>query len=171
LKIFLNPGSFARNAAIAAFSRVRAPWRGRGRLTAVVLIVALFANSLGQAPTPRPRPEAVLDGVGIETKGTLVTAALVTTVALIGVGVYVIVQHAHTVKGCVTDDPNKLMLHTSDGKTYVLLGATTNIVADTRIKVRGSKRKKIDGVTDQPSFVVEKLDKVYGPCSVSPATP
>ena len=126
---------------------------------------------MGQAPAPRPRPEAALDGVGIKAKSTLVTAALVTTVALIGVGVYVIVQHAHTVKGCVTDDPNKLMLHTEDGKTYVLLGATTNIEADTRIKVRGSKRKKIDGVTDQPSFVVEKLNKVYGPCSVSPVTP
>jgi hypothetical protein len=113
----------------------------------------------------------VLDGAGLNTKATLITAALVTTVAVIGVGVYVVIQHAHTVKGCVTDDPNHLLLHTDDGKTYVLLGATTNIKADTRIKVRGTRRKKIAGVTNEPSFVVEKLNKVYGSCSVSPATP
>jgi hypothetical protein len=102
---------------------------------------------------------------------TLATAGLVTGVALIGVGVYIIIQQAHTVNGCVSDDPNGLLLHTKDGKTYVLLGATTNIQANTRIKVRGTKRKKINGVTDQPSFVVEKLNKVYGSCSVSPVTP
>jgi hypothetical protein len=89
----------------------------------------------------------------------------------IGVGVYFAMQFAHTVKGCVSEDPNGLLLHTQNGKTYVLLGATSNIKADTTIKVRGTRRKKIPGLTDQPTFVVEKVNKVYGSCSVIPANP
>jgi hypothetical protein len=171
LKNFFNPGSFARSVAFAAFSRLRAFWRSRVRITSQVLIAALLASSLGQNSSAKTPPHAALEGVGVKGEVTLVVTGLVAGVTLIGVGVYVIIQHAHTVNGCVSDDPNGLLLHTKDGKTYVLLGATTNIKADTRIKVRGTKRKKIDGVTDQPSFVVEKLDKVYGSCSVSQVTP
>jgi hypothetical protein len=140
-------------------------------MTALVLVAALLANAIGQQAAPKPRPAAALDGVGIKAKATLTTAAVVGAVTLIGVGVYLVIQRAHTVTGCVTDDPNVLLLHTGDGKTYVLLGATTNIKADTKIKVRGTKRKTIPGVIDQPSFVVEKLNKTYGSCYVSPATP
>jgi hypothetical protein len=171
LKNFFNPGSFARSAAFAAFSRLGASWRSRVRITSLVLIAVLFASSLGQDSLAKTRPHAALEGVSVSGKATLAAAGLVAGVTLIGVGVYVMIQHAHTVNGCVSDDPNGLLLHTKDGKTYVLLGATTNIKPDTRIKVRGTKRKKIDGVTDRPSFVVEKLDKVYGSCSVSPVTP
>jgi hypothetical protein len=89
----------------------------------------------------------------------------------IGLGVYFAVQQAHTVKGCVIDNPDGLSLQLENGKTYVLLGATTNIKADERIKVTGTRRKKIAGLTDQPTFVVEKLNKVYGSCSVAPVNP
>lgn len=171
MKNFFNPGSFARSAAFAAFSRLRTPWRSRARITALVLVAALLTNAIGQQPVPKPRPAAALDGVGLKAKATLATAAVVTAVALIGLGTYFIIQRAHTVTGCVTDDPNVLLLHTGDGKTYVLLGATTNIKANTKIKVRGTKRKMIPGVIDQPSFVVEKLNKTYGTCSVAPVTP
>ena len=171
MKNFFNPGSFARSAAIAALSRLGALWRSRARMTALVLIAALLTNAIGQESTPKPRPAAALEGVGLKAKATLATAAVVGAVAVIGVGVYVAIQRAHTVTGCVTDDPNVLLLHTGDGKTYVLLGATTNIKADTKIRVRGTKRKTIPGVIDQPSFVVEKLNKTYGSCSVTPATP
>ena len=139
------------------------------RITALVLVTMLLANSVGldsaAQTTPRPRPQ---DDLGIKSKTTLATAGVIGVVAAIGVGVYVVIQQAHTVKGCVSEDPNGLLLHTKDGKTYVLLGATTNIKADTTIKVRGTRRKKIPGITDQPSFVVEKVNKVYGPCSVNP---
>ena len=171
MKNFLNTGSFARSAAVAAFSRLKASWRRRVQCIALVLVVALLANSVGQDSVAQPKRNAALEGVGLGAKTTLVVAALVTTVALIGTGVYLGIQRAHTVKGCVSDNPDGLLLQTQDGKTYVLLGATTNIKADQRIKVRGTKRKKIDGVTDQPSFVVEKLDKVYGTCPVVPSTP
>jgi hypothetical protein len=171
LKNFFNTSSFARSAAVAAFSRLKASWGRRVRCIALVLVAALLVNSLGQDSVAEPKRHAALEGVGLGAKTTLVVAALVTTVALIGTGVYLGIQRAHTVKGCVSDNPDGLLLQTQDGKTYVLLGATTNIKADQRIKVRGTKRKKIDGVTDQPSFVVEKLDKVYGTCPVAPIAP
>jgi len=171
LKNFFNPGSFARSVAFAALSRLRASWRSRVRIMSLVLIGALLASSLGQDSVAQRRPVAALDGVGVKGEVTLATAGLVTGVALIGVGVYIIIQQAHTVNGCVSDDPNGLLLHTKDGKTYVLLGATTNIKGDERIKVTGTRRKKIKGLTDQPTFVVEKLNKVYGSCSVAPVTP
>jgi hypothetical protein len=171
LKSFFNPGSFARCVAVAAFSRLRASWRSSVRITSLILIVALLANSLGPDSAAQARPVPAASNAGVNAKITLGVAGAVGVVALIGVGVLVIIQQAHTVKGCVSDDPSGLRLHTQDGKTYVLLGATTNIKADTRIKVRGTKRKKINGITDQPSFVVEKLDKVYGSCSVAPVNP
>ncbi len=170
MKNFFNPGPFAKSMAVAALSRLGACWRSRVRVITLVLITALFANAVDQeAAAQRARRDAVLDGNS--AKPALIYATLATTVALIGLGVYAVVQQAHTVKGCVSDSPDGLLLHTQDGKTFVLLGNTTNIKADTKIKVTGKKRKKISGITDQPSFVVEKLDKVYGPCSVSPTAP
>lgn len=171
MKNFFNPGSFARCVASAAFARLGASWRNSVRITSLVLIVALLANSLGQDSAAQTRPVPATNNAGLNTRITRGVAGAVGVVALIGVGVFVIIQQAHTVNGCVSDDPSGLRLHTRDGKTYVLLGATTNIKADTRIKVRGTKRKKINGITDQPSFVVEKLGKVYGSCSVAPVTP
>jgi len=168
---FFNSSPSARSVAAATLLRLGACWRSRVRVIAMVLVAALSANCVGQeSATPR-RPDAVLDGVGLGAKTTLATAAVIATVAVIGLGVYASIQHAHTVKGCVSDTPDGLLLKTDDGKTFVLLGNTTKIKGDTKIKVRGTRRKKIPGVTDQPSFVVEKLGKVYGPCSVSPSNP
>lgn len=171
MKNFLNPGSFVNSVAFAALSRLGACWRSRVRMTAIVLVVALFATSMGQDSLAQARPEAALEGLGPKAKTTLAVTGMVAVVSGIGVGVYAVLQHAHTVKGCVSDDPNELLLHTQDGKTYVLLGNTTKIKADTTIKVTGTRKKKIAGITDQPSFVVEKLDKEYGTCSVTPAAP
>jgi hypothetical protein len=168
LKNFFNPGPFARSVAVAALSRLGTCWRSRVRVTALVLLVALFANSLGQESAAQRKPRAALSTNQTVTVGV---TSFVAVVSLIGFGVYAIIQQAHTVKGCVSDSPDGLQFHTQDGKTFVLLGNTTNIKANTKIKVTGKKRKKIGGITDQPSFVVEKLDKSYGPCSVSPVAP
>jgi hypothetical protein len=124
------------------------------------LIAAVFSNSVTQDASAQSAQ-----------KETAVGAALIGTVSAIGVGVYVAIQSSHTVEGCVSDNPNGLLLHTGNGKLYLLLGATTNIKADTRIKVRGVKKKKIPELTDQPTFIVEKLNKVYGSCSVSAVNP
>jgi hypothetical protein len=171
LKNLFKTGSIARVLALAGLSRPKALRRRATRLTALVILAALFVNSLGQdvAGQERPRPES--SGLGAKAGASLITVALVGTFSGIGAGIYFAVQHAHTVKGCVIDDPNGLSLQLQNGKTYVLLGATTNIKADERIKVTGTRRKKIPGLTDEPTFVVEKLDKVYGTCSVAPVTP
>jgi len=171
LKNLFKTGSIARVLALAGLSRPKALRRRATRLTALVILAALFVNSLGRdvAGQERPRPES--SGLGAKAGASLITVALVGTFSGIGAGIYFAVQHAHTVKGCVIDDPNGLSLQLQNGKTYVLLGATTNIKADERIKVTGTRRKKIPGLTDEPTFVVEKLDKVYGSCSVAPVTP
>lgn len=162
---FSNTVSFARRTARAALSRLGACWRSRVRITALALAFVLLADSLGQDSAAQQRPTVT------NSQAALAIGAVAGTVAVVGIGTYFIIQHAHTMTGCVTDDPDHLLLHTEDGKTYVLLGATTNIKADTRIKVRGSRKKKIRGISDQPSFIVEKVNKVYGPCTVSPVTP
>ncbi len=167
MKIFSNTVSIARRAAIAALSRLELCWRNRVRITAMVLVCVLLANAVGQGTEVKPRPKVLVS----KSEATGIVAGVVGVVAVVGVGAYLVIQSAHTVKGCVTDDPDHLLLHLGNGKTYVLLGATTNIKADTRIKVRGTRKKRIRGITDQPTFLVEKLNKVYGPCSVSPANP
>ena len=171
LKKFTNSGRYLRSIAFDALSRLGASQPRRARVVTALLIAALLANSLCLNSAAEVRRDAAFDGASVNAKATGAIAGLAGTAVGIGVGVYFIVQHAHTVKGCVSDTPNGLLLQTDDGKIYVLLGATTNIQTDQRIKVRGTKRKKIDGVTDQPSFVVEKLDKVYGSCTVAPGAP
>jgi len=168
LKNFFNSGSIARLLAFAGKSRQKAFRRGRARFVALVLVVAMFANCLGQDGAAELRRNDQSVQFGGNGKTTLVVVGLIGAVAVIGVGVFAAIQHHHTVKGCVSDNPDGLQLRTEDGKTFVLLGATTKIRGDEKIKVTGTKKKKIDGVTDQPSFVVEKLNKVYGSCTVAP---
>jgi hypothetical protein len=135
----------------------------------MVLAAALTANSFGEDLPGRGKPRP---SIRINTSdGPALVSGLVGAMAAVGAGVYFIIERAHTVSGCVSDDPDHLLLHTDDGKTYVLLGATTKIKADTRIKVKGTRKKGIRGITDQPTFVVEKLNRVYGPCSVSQTNP
>jgi hypothetical protein len=171
LKNLLKTGSIARVLTLAGLLRPKASRKRAARLTALVLVAALFVNSLGQDVAGQERPRPASSGLGTKAIVTLSIATVVGIASGIGAGVYFAVRRAHTVKGCVIDDPNGLKLQLQDGKTFVLLGATTNIKADERIKVTGTRKKKIAGLTDEPTFVVEKLDKVYGSCSVAPVTP
>jgi len=171
LKNLLKTGAIARVSTLAGLSRPKAPRRRFARWTALVVLAALFVNSLGSDVGGQERPRPANSGLGTKATVTLAVGALAGVVSGIGLGVYFAVQQAHTVKGCVIDNPDGLSLQLENGKTYVLLGATTNIKADERIKVTGTRRKKIAGLTDQPTFVVEKLNKVYGSCSVAPVNP
>jgi len=136
------------------------------RCIATLLIIALVTPLDGMAQT---RPHATLDGIGGEAKTTLIVAALVATVAVIGVGVYFAVRQAHTVKGCVAQGSNGMELERENGQSFVLLGATRGIRAGERVKVTGSRRKKVAGVSDRPSFIVDKLDRDFGACTPAPA--
>jgi hypothetical protein len=71
----------------------------------------------------------------------------------------------------VADGGNGLDLQTESGQSFVLLGATTGLKAGERVKVTGARKKRVNGVTDKQSFIVDKLDKDYGACAVSAAHP
>jgi hypothetical protein len=142
--------------------------QGLPRLLAPILICSLVIQAHAAGP---PRNHAALDGLGTTAKTTLVVAALIAAAAAIGVGVYFAIRQGHTVKGCVAAGSDGLVLQTEGGQSFALLGASTGIKAGDRIKVTGSRKKKVNGVTDRQSFVVDKLDKDYGACAVSPVHP
>jgi hypothetical protein len=129
------------------------------------LICALLIPAIAPA---QARPQATLTGLGPTSKTTLIVATLTGAAALIGVGVYFAIRHGHTVKGCAADGPNGLELHTQDRQSLLLLGATTDIKAGHLIKVTGSRKMKVSGVSDRTSYIVDKLDKDYGACTVEP---
>ena len=140
------------------------------RIIAAFVVCALlsFATEAGNA---QPRRQAALTGLGPNSKTTLIVAVLVTTVGLIGVGVYLGIRQGHTAKGCVANGPNGLELQMQDNKTYLLLGNAIDIKPGQRVKLTGSKKKKLAGLSEMPSFVVEKLNKDYGACSTQTAQP
>lgn len=141
---------------------------GLSRCIAALVICGLViaTNAPAQA-----RPRAAFEGLGADSKATLVVAALVTAVALFGLGVYFAVRQGHTVKGCVAEGGNGLALLTENGQSFVLLGTSTGLKAGERVKVTGARKKRVNGVTDKQSFVVDKLDKDYGACANLPAHP
>jgi hypothetical protein len=81
------------------------------------------------------------------------------------------IRHHNSVAGCTVSGPNGLDLQAEDGRDFALLGATTGIKAGERIKVSGSRKKKVDGLTDRQSFIVSKVAKDYGSCVAAPVTP
>jgi hypothetical protein len=138
------------------------------RMLAIFTLCALLMAAT-QSSKAQATPHAFLDGAGTNAKSSLIIAALVTAVALIGLGVYFAARHGHTMQGCVEHSPDGLELHTNDGRSFLLLGDTTGLQAGDRVKVRGSRHEKLDGVSERPSFVVETLDKDYGSCTVTPS--
>jgi len=141
---------------------------GLSRSLAALLICGLLTQANAAGP---PRRQAALEGVGLGAKTTIVVALVIAAAAAIGVGVYFAVRQGHTVKGCVASSKDGIELQTGSGQSFALLGATTGIKAGDRIKVTGSREKKVNGVTDRQSFVVDKLDKDYGACTIAPVRP
>ena len=143
--------------------------RATTRRMLVIVTICVLLMTATESSRAQATPHAFLDGAGTTTKSSLIIAALVTAVALIGLGVYFASRHGHSVHGCVEHSPDGLELHTDDGRSFLLLGDTTGIQAGDRVKVRGSRHEKLDGVSERPSFVVETLDKDYGSCTVTPS--
>lgn len=135
------------------------------RCMALVLLCVL---SLSRDASAKIHPDAVLTSIGGKGKTALVAAAISAVGAAIGVGIYFAIRQSHVMKGCVVTDPNGLELQKAGSdQTFLLLGATKGLTSGDRIKVHGSRKKKVAGVTDSPSFVIDKLDKDYGTCPVS----
>jgi hypothetical protein len=88
-----------------------------------------------------------------------------TTVLLVEVN-----KSHHTIKGCVTGGQNSFELTTQgDSKVYALLGATSNLKVGDVVKVHGSKQKARKGDSGPRDFMVEKINRDYGPCSGAPS--
>lgn len=88
----------------------------------------------------------------------------------IGLGIYFAIHHGHSIKGCAASGPDGLQLQNQgDQKTYALVGETASIKPGERVRVSGKKAKTASG--GSPQFIVEKFNRDYGSCGVSPAAP
>ena len=118
------------------------------RITAFTLFVALASCGMTSCT---------------KTQVALSTAGIAAIIAGTTVGVTLAVKHHnHTLQGCVSSDADALKLRTSDGRVYTLRGDTAGIKAGDSASVHGSKAKKAKG--GEPVFVVQRLNKDYGPC-------
>lgn len=107
-----------------------------------------------------------------KTQVTLSVAAIAAVVVGTTVAVTLAVQHSnHTLQGCISSGANGPELRLDDAKTYTLKGELGDIKVGDKLKVHGSKVKKVKGDSAGAQvFVVEKVNKNYGPCPTSAAT-
>ena len=93
-----------------------------------------------------------------------VGAAVATVVA-------VEVHHAHhTLNACISDGPEGQLQSQSGARTYTLTGDTAGIVAGERFRLHGTRVKQPKHSTTNPTFLVERASKDYGPCKPKPAS-
>jgi hypothetical protein len=79
--------------------------------------------------------------------------------------VLVEVNHSHhNLKGCVFNGSNGLELRTDDNKTYALSGTTNDIAPGNTLRLHGDHKKLPKGASADPEFIVQKMQKNYGPC-------
>jgi hypothetical protein len=107
-----------------------------------------------------------------KTQVTLSVAAIAAVVVGTTVGVTLAVQHSHhTLEGCISSGANGPELRLNNSKTYTLKGELADIKVGDRLKIHGTRVKKVkDSTAGDQVFVVEKVKKNYGPCPVSAAT-
>jgi len=136
---------------------------------AIFVVCGLLASTAATAKAQFSASQGSLCGCDGEVKGIATGiaagAVVITVVAILAV------RHHNSIAGCTVSGPYGLDLHAEDGRNFALLGATAGVKAGERIKVSGSRKKKVDGVTDRESFVVSKVAKDYGSCTPVPATP
>jgi hypothetical protein len=133
-----------------------------------MLVLTTFLLSGATAPqtctTPPPQQSS---HTGAEVAAIAIVAGVV-----VGTVILVEVHHSHhTIKGCVSAGQNGLQVQNDgDMKMYDLTGVTADVKVGDQVRVHGAKEKKTKGAADQ-IFVVEKMNKDYGPCKVSPKPP
>jgi len=129
------------------------------------IVAAALLCMLAMAAAPRARAQFITKTDVAEVAGVIVGVG-----AVIGVGVYFAVRASHTTKGCVAQAADGFELVTGDNQRFLLLGATSGVKPGELIKVHGSKKKRVAGVSDRRSLVIDKLDRDYGACSAAPAS-
>jgi len=134
-----------------------------------VAVCGLLAATAATAKAQFSATQGSLCGCDGEVRG--IAAGIAAGAAVITVVAILAVRHHNAVAGCTVSGPNGLDLQAKNGQDFALLGATAGIKAGERIKVSGSRKRKVDGVTNRESFVVSKVTKDYGSCMAAPATP
>jgi hypothetical protein len=137
--------------------------RRTGIFSMIVLSVFLFCGQTApqqcntQTNSSPDHLEAEVLGTGI----AVVAAITITTIVLVH-------NAHHRLTGCVYTAPEGTMLVTSsDGKKFLLQGATTDLKVGDRVKVHGSHAKQNKADKGDPIFVVEKINKDYGSCKTA----
>jgi hypothetical protein len=136
----------------------------RNRRGGIVPMVALSSFLLSGSTAPvacKPDPPPNHTGLDVAI-GAIAVGAVIGTVLLVDAQ-----NKKHAIKGCVTAGQNGLQVQdVGDKKSYTLLGVTANTKVGDVVKLHGVKEKpKKDGGGD-PAFVVEKVSRDYGPCTL-----
>ena len=106
---------------------------------------------------------------GIPSKGAVFGMAFGLGGGVAAVAIAVNHSH-HTVKGCILSGPNGLEVQENANSTFELTGLTANVKAGDRYRLHGSKLKKAKHAIGNRTFLVEKVGKDFGPCTLKPQT-
>lgn len=102
--------------------------------------------------------------------GGQVAGAAIGVGAAVAIVTFVALNHGnHSLTGCVFEDANGMKLRASDSKVYTLRGGSAAIKPGNKVKLHGSRVKKLKGVDSDQTFDVEKVSKDYGPCQTEVA--
>jgi hypothetical protein len=131
---------------------------------ASMVALAAFVTGTGnviQSCQPAPQPS--------HTGAIVGAVAIVGGVVLASVILVSVEKDHHNIKGCVVTSQSGLELRDDKAKqTYTLLGATAGTKPGDIVRLHGVKEKGSKGSAGDPSFVVEKVMRTYGSCSVTP---
>jgi hypothetical protein len=141
------------------------------RRSGIIAFAALSSLLLSGATSPSGCPS----GSGPGPSGGEVAGAAIGAGAVIAVGTIVLVKvhnSHHTIQGCVTAGPGGIQVQNkADRKIYTLSGLTSSVKVGDVVKVHGNKEKHQKNSADGKEFVVQKINKDYGPCQAAPAAP
>jgi hypothetical protein len=133
---------------------------GQCRVFAIVAVCALLVT---EADTAKAQ-------IGVtKSQADWIVVGIAAIGAGIGLGIYFAVRpHGHSLTGCAGSGPaGPELASESDQQTYALTGEVAGIKPGERIRVSGKKGRKSAGARAQ--FLVEKLNRDFGPCKAQPA--
>jgi len=137
-------------------------------VTAFALCALLATNASRPAVAIRPRPA---NSLPTKSDVVLIGVAVAAIGAGVGFAIYFSVRpHNRSITGCASSGPGGMQLTSeSDRQTYALVGDLGAVKSGDRVRVSGKQEKH--SAAPSPQFLVEKLAKDYGPCTVSAPAP
>jgi hypothetical protein len=133
-------------------------------------VCALLASVNTSSPLARCQSSSGWLGDIGPTKGQVaaVGAGIAAVGATVGVGVYYGVHRSHMLTGCAVSGANGIEVQNHhDRHIYVLVGEVADIKPGDRVRVSGKKERESSEAPRQ--FLVEKLQRDYGACTVEHA--